>query len=87
MPYCSVFGCSNNKGTHRFPNRDNSPVRFNKWTNISFENDRCKVIHFPSCSRIFSKFGNSLQHKQSMSLSMPLQYPQEHQLELFNLPS
>lgn len=23
MPYCSVFVCSNNKETHRFPNRDN----------------------------------------------------------------
>lgn len=40
MPYCSVFGCSNNKGTHRFPNRDNSPVRFNQWTNF------CKRKHF-----------------------------------------
>lgn len=40
MPYCSVFGCSNNKETHRFPNRDNSHVRFNKWTNF------CKRKHF-----------------------------------------
>jgi len=40
MPYCSVFGCSNNKGTHRFPNRDNLPVRFNQWTNF------CKRKHF-----------------------------------------
>jgi len=34
MACCSVFGCSNNQGTHRFPNHDNSPVRFNKWTNF-----------------------------------------------------
>ena len=31
MPICSVFGCSEPKFGHRFPNRENSPKRFSVW--------------------------------------------------------